>query len=53
MLREKTCNEITKKDDGTTVTLAGWVRSVRDHGGVLFVDLRDKYGVTQIVFDNL
>ena len=52
MLRDLTCNEISKKDIGKEVTLAGWVHSVRDHGGVLFVDLRDKYGVSQIVFND-
>ena len=47
--RTHTCNELTLNDLGKTVSLAGWVDTVRDHGGVAFVDLRDQYGVTQVV----
>ncbi|MDR1962341.1 MAG: aspartate--tRNA ligase [Planctomycetaceae bacterium] len=50
MLRSKTCGELRKNDLGLPVTLAGWVDSVRDHSGVLFINLRDRYGLTQIVF---
>ncbi|MBO7341055.1 MAG: aspartate--tRNA ligase, partial [Clostridia bacterium] len=52
MLRTHNCNELNATSIGQQVTLCGWVETVRDHGGVLFVDLRDHYGVTQIVFSD-
>jgi aspartyl-tRNA synthetase len=51
MLRTHTCGELTKKDAGKTVELTGWVHRRRDHGGVIFIDLRDRYGLTQVKFD--
>ena len=50
--RTHTCNELNEKDINKAVKLAGWIDTVRDHGGILFVDLRDHYGVTQIVLSD-
>lgn len=47
--RTHTCAVLRKTDAGTTVKLSGWVHRKRDHGGVIFIDLRDHYGVTQVV----
>ena len=47
--RTHTCGALSKTDAGTTVKLSGWVHRKRDHGGVVFIDLRDHYGITQVV----
>ena len=47
--RDKTLNDISENNVGETLRLAGWVENIRDHGGVSFVDLRDMYGVMQVV----
>ncbi|MBQ0751376.1 MAG: aspartate--tRNA ligase [Roseovarius sp.] len=49
--RSHSCADLTKSDVGADVRLAGWVHRIRDHGGVLFLDLRDHYGVTQLICD--
>ena len=51
MRRTNTCGEMGKKHIGKKASLSGWCHSRRDHGGVIFIDLRDRYGMTQIVFE--
>jgi len=50
VLRGVSCGELRAKDSGSNVTIAGWVRKIRDHGEIIFIDLWDRYGITQIVF---
>src|ERR1700678_4746577 len=49
--RTHTCGALREADTGRDVPLSGWCRRIRDHGGVLFIDLRDHYGLTQVVAD--
>ena len=51
LYRSHTCNELNASNVGENIRLSGWVHRVRDHGGILFVDLRDHYGMTQILAD--
>ncbi len=51
MERTHTCNDLKLKDDKKSVILTGWAQRIRDHGGKKFIDLRDREGITQVVFD--
>lgn len=51
MLRTHTCGQLNKENAGQKVVLTGWAASIRNHGGLIFVNLRDRYGLTQVTFD--
>lgn len=52
MYRTKTCGELNKENVGENVELAGWIQKIRNLGGMVFVDLRDEFGITQIVIND-
>lgn len=52
MYRTKTCGELNINNNGENVELAGWVQKIRNLGGMIFIDLRDEFGVTQIVVND-
>ena len=52
MYRTNTCGELNKKNIGENVELAGWIQKIRNLGGMIFIDLRDEFGITQIVVKN-
>ena len=49
--RTHNCNELSKRNNGQVIILSGWINKKRDHGNLLFIDLRDNYGVTQCIID--
>ena len=50
--RTHNCSELTENDKNKTITISGWVHRKRDHGNLLFIDLRDHFGITQCVIEN-
>ena len=52
MYRTHTCGELRIEDVSKEVMLSGWVQRIRDKGGMLWIDLRDRYGITQLIFDD-
>ncbi len=52
MYRTKTCGELKKENVGETVELSGWIQKIRNLGGMIFIDLRDEFGITQIVIND-
>ena len=52
MKRTHTCGDLRKSDDGKVIVLNGWIHRKRDHGGISFINLRDRYGITQVVIDS-
>ena len=50
--RTHTCNELSLRNKNEKIILSGWINKKRDHGNLLFIDLRDNYGLTQCVIDN-
>ena len=50
--RTHNCSELTEKDIGKSIKLSGWIHRKRDHGNLLFIDLRDHFGITQCVIEN-
>lgn len=52
MYRTKTCGELNQKNIGETVELSGWIQKIRNLGGMIFIDLRDEFGITQIVIND-